>query len=41
VEFEWDDKKDKANQRKHGVAFDLAAEVFLDEDRKERLDERK
>jgi uncharacterized DUF497 family protein len=40
VDFEWDDKKDKANQRKHGVSFTTAARAFLDEHRKEKLDER-
>jgi uncharacterized DUF497 family protein len=35
-----DDKKDKANQRKHGVSFTTAARAFLDEHRKEKLDER-
>jgi uncharacterized DUF497 family protein len=40
VDFEWDDKKDKANQRKHGISFAEAARVFLDEHRKEKLDER-
>lgn len=28
--FEWDDAKDEANQRKHGVAFAEAQRVFLD-----------
>jgi uncharacterized protein len=39
VEFSWDDKKDRANQRKHGISFSLAALVFSDEKRKEHLDE--
>ena len=39
MEFEWDIKKDRANQRKHGISFSLAALVFSDENRKERLDE--
>lgn len=29
--FEWDPSKDRANQRKHGVSFDEAQSVFLDE----------
>lgn len=29
-EFEWDPGKAKANRRKHGVAFEEAATVFLD-----------
>jgi hypothetical protein len=39
VEFTWDDKKDKANQRKHGITFLFASLVFSDENRKEHLDE--
>ena len=31
LEFEWDDRKNKANQRKHGVSFDEAATAFADE----------
>ena len=30
LEFEWDAKKDRINQRKHGVSFDEAREVFYD-----------
>jgi uncharacterized DUF497 family protein len=30
-EFEWDDAKAKANVRKHGVTFEEAVTVFLDE----------
>jgi uncharacterized protein len=30
VEFEWDDTKDHANQRKHGVAFAEASTSFYD-----------
>ena len=29
--FEWDDKKDKANKRKHGVSFEEARTAFYDE----------
>jgi uncharacterized protein len=39
VEFSWDDKKDRANQRKHGISFSLASLVFSDENRKEQFDE--
>ena len=39
MEFAWDAKKDRANQRKHGISFSLAALVFSDENRKEQLDE--
>jgi len=28
--FSWDDKKNIANQRKHGISFELAANVFFD-----------
>ena len=28
--FEWDAAKDAANQRKHGIAFREAAEIFRD-----------
>jgi uncharacterized DUF497 family protein len=31
VEFEWDPPKAAGNVRKHGVPFDEAATVFLDE----------
>jgi len=31
IEFEWDDRKDAANQRKHGVSFAEAQTVFFDE----------
>lgn len=30
--FEWDDRKDAANQRKHGVSFAEAQTVFSDDD---------
>ena len=39
MEFSWDDKKDRANQRKHGISFSLASQVFSDENRKEQLDQ--
>ena len=29
--FDWDPRKDRANQRKHGVSFDEAKTAFLDE----------
>jgi uncharacterized protein len=31
LRFDWDSKKDKANQKKHGVTFDEARSVFFDE----------
>jgi uncharacterized DUF497 family protein len=30
MDFEWDNAKERANQRKHGVDFQTAARVFLD-----------
>ena len=31
LSFSWDDRKDRANQRKHGVSFEEAATTFADE----------
>ena len=31
LRFEWDERKNRANQRKHGVAFEEAQTVFYDE----------
>lgn len=31
MDFEWDQAKSVANRRKHGVAFEEAAEVFADD----------
>jgi len=31
LRFEWDDKKEKANIKRHGVSFDEARTVFYDE----------
>jgi uncharacterized protein len=31
IKFEWDNRKDKSNQKKHGVSFDEAKSVFCDE----------
>ncbi len=28
MEFEWDEDKNKANQRKHWISFEEAAEIF-------------
>ena len=30
MRFEWDEEKNDANQRKHTVAFEIAARVFAD-----------
>ena len=32
IEFEWDPRKDRSNQKKHGVSFDEAATAFYDEE---------
>jgi hypothetical protein len=33
VRFEWDDRKDAENRRKHGVSFEVAQQAFLDPNR--------
>ena len=33
VRFEWDEKKNRDNQEKHGVPFSLAQHAFADPDR--------
>ena len=38
VKFEWDEKKNAANQRKHDVSFLEARSVFLDEHSIEAVD---
>ncbi|MBR5966085.1 MAG: BrnT family toxin [Treponema sp.] len=37
--FEWDENKNDANKKKHGVSFEMAVRVFLDDKRIEKLDE--
>jgi uncharacterized DUF497 family protein len=37
-EFEWDDRKAKRNERRHGVTFELARLVFDDPNAIDRLD---
>jgi uncharacterized DUF497 family protein len=42
MRLEWDERKNRLNQKKHGIAFALAARVFADECRileKDRTDE--
>jgi uncharacterized DUF497 family protein len=42
MRLEWDERKNRLNQKKHGIAFWLAARVFADECRileKDRIDE--
>jgi hypothetical protein len=34
IEFVWDEKKNLANRRKHGVSFEEAQTVFFDENAK-------
>lgn len=41
MEFEWDETKNNANMRKHGVSFRSATGVFLDPHRLELEDTRK
>lgn len=36
--FEWDEAKNRTNIRKHGISFELASKVFLDENRIESYD---
>ena len=31
LRFEWDPRKDAANQRKHGISFEEARSIFADE----------
>ena len=31
IRFEWDDRKSRENKRRHGVSFEEAQTVFLDE----------
>lgn len=31
INFEWDENKNRLNQRKHGISFEEAASVFYDE----------
>ncbi len=38
MDFEWDERKNKMNKKKHGVSFETAVRVFLDEKRIETFD---
>ena len=40
MQFEWDDEKAAANERKHGVRFPDAARVFADDWRITAMDDR-
>jgi uncharacterized DUF497 family protein len=33
MEFEWDEKKSRANKSKHGIDFNAAKELWSDQDR--------
>ena len=37
--IEWDDNKEEANYKKHGIRFRVAARIFLDENKIEDYDE--
>ncbi len=39
LKFVWDSDKEKINQRKHGISFETAARVFLDENFIDYIDE--
>ena len=32
LKFEWDENKNQTNQKKHGISFEEAKEVFFDDD---------
>jgi hypothetical protein len=38
LRFEWDERKNSANKKKHGVSFEEAQSVFFDEDAIEYID---
>ena len=38
LRFSWDNRKNKANQKKHGISFDEAQTVFFDENAVEFFD---
>lgn len=38
--FCWDEKKSEMNKKKHGISFDVAMQVFFDEKRIEKYDEK-
>ncbi len=39
ISFEWDERKHARNRRKHGVSFEEAQSVFLDEEAVQFFDE--
>jgi len=38
LKFEWDEKKNAMNKRKHGISFEMATRIFSDPKRTEILD---
>ncbi|MBI2981750.1 MAG: BrnT family toxin [Deltaproteobacteria bacterium] len=40
MKFEWDERKNQSNGRKHGVSFEEARGAFLDPQRKIRLNKK-
>jgi len=40
MKFEWDEKKNRLNQQKHGISFEEAKEIFNDPLHISKLDER-
>ena len=38
IRFSWDEKKNRSNQRKHGVSFEEARTAFFDENAKVYFD---
>ena len=38
MRVDWDDDKNEINKKKHGISFEIAAYVFLDENRLEDFD---
>jgi len=41
IEFNWNPDKATANERKHGVTFEYATEIFEDPNRQDREDDRR
>ena len=38
LKFSWDNRKNKANQKKHGISFEEAQTIFFDENAVEFFD---
>ena len=41
IDFIWDERKNRQNQRKHGVSFEEAQSVFFDDKAQEFFDQRR